>query len=71
VSIDRIQVVELDKGYGSGRLVDTITDPDNLDGVASGAIFGSSLYVNNARYATFPEADTPYWLTKLRIRPGK
>jgi hypothetical protein len=71
VSIDRIQVVELDKGYGSGRLVETITDPDNLDGVASGAIFGSDLYVNNARYATFPDPGTPYWLTKLRIRPGK
>ena len=72
VSIDRIQVVELDKGYASGTLVDTITDPDNLDGVASGAIFGSSLYVNNARYATFPLApDTPFWVTKIRIRPKK
>jgi hypothetical protein len=71
VSIDRIQVVELDKGYGSGTLVDTLTDPDNLDGVASGAIFGGSLYVNNARYATpFPlPPNTPFWVTKLRIRP--
>ena len=69
VSIDRIQVVELDKGNLSGTLVETITDPDNLDGVASGAIFGSSLYVNNARYATFPEPNTPYWVTKLGIRP--
>ena len=69
VSIDRIQVVELDKGALSGTLVDTITDPDHLDGVASGAIFGSSLYVNNARYATFPEPTTPYSLTRLRIRP--
>ncbi len=69
VSIDRIQVVELDKDYLSGKLVDTITDPDNLDGVASGAIFGSSLYVNNARYATFPDPTTPYTLTKIRIRP--
>lgn len=71
VSIDRIQVVELDKGNLSGTLVDTITDPDNLDGVASGAIFGNSLYVNNARYATFPEPNTPYWLTKLNTRPKK
>ncbi len=73
VSIDRIQVVELDKGYLSGTLVETITDPDHLDGVASGAIFGSSLYVNNARYVVdFPPApDTPFWVTKLPIRPKK
>ena len=73
VSIDRIQVVELDKGYLSGTLVETITDPANLDGVASGAIFGDSLYVNNARYVVpFPPApDTPFWVTKLRIRPLK
>jgi sugar lactone lactonase YvrE len=74
VSIDGIQVVQLDKDYLSGTLVKTITDPD-LDGVASGAIFGSSLYVNNARYNLFdigpPPPDTPYWLTKLRIRPKK
>jgi hypothetical protein len=73
VSIDRIQVVELDKGYLTGSLTETITDPDNLDGVASGAIFGNSLYVNNARYTIdFPPApDTPFWVTKLKIRPKK
>ncbi len=71
VLIDQIQVVELDKGYLSGTLVDVITDAENLDGVASGAIFGNSLYVNNARYTVeFPPApDTGYWLTKLKIRP--
>lgn len=45
------------------------TDTDHLDGVASGAIFASSLYVNYARYATFPDPATPYALTKLPIRP--
>lgn len=71
VSIDKIQVVELDKDYLSGTLVDEITDPENLDGVASGAIFGNSLYVNNARYTTEfpPSPDTPFWVTKLKIRP--
>ena len=71
-SIDRIQVVQLDKGYLSGTLVQTITDPVNLDGVASGAIFGDSLYVNNARYASVPfpaPPDAPFWITKLKIRP--
>jgi sugar lactone lactonase YvrE len=73
VSIDRIQVVELGKDYLSGTLIDVITDPENLDGVASGAIFGSSLYVNNARYAApLPTApDEPFWVTKLKIRPQK
>jgi len=69
--VDRIQVVELGKDYLSGTLVKTITDPANLDGVASGAIFGSSLYVNNARYFDFPTPDTEYWVTKLKIRPKK
>ena len=74
VSIDRIQVVELDKGYLSGTLAAPITDPANLDGVASGAIFGDSLYVNNARYASLGDPSTvlpdlPFWVTKLKIRP--
>lgn len=71
-SIDRIQVVQLDKRQLSGALVKTITDPENLDGVASGAIFGDSLYVNNARYASVPfptPPDAPFWITKLKIRP--
>ncbi|TXS95934.1 hypothetical protein FV139_00005 [Parahaliea maris] len=66
--IDRIQVVSLDKALLQGRLVGYITDPDNLDGVASGAILGDSLYVNNAHYTTYPEPDTPYELTKLKLK---
>jgi len=64
--VDGIQVVELDKGMLSGKLVGIITDPD-LDGVASGAIFGNSLYVNNARYSDFPAPPTEYWVTKLKL----
>ena len=68
---DRILVVELDKDLLSGTIVETITDPDLLDGVASGAIFGSSLYVNNAKYFEFPEPTTEYFLSKVPIRPKK
>jgi len=50
----------------SGNLVGTITDPD-MDGVASGAMHGNSLYVNNARYFDFPGSPTEYWITKLNI----
>jgi sugar lactone lactonase YvrE len=63
---DWIQVVALDKEMLTGTRVGIITDPD-MDGVASGAMFGNSLYVNNARYNTFPGPDTEYWLTKLDI----
>jgi len=69
--IDRIQVVELDRDLLTGTLVGSITDPDNLDGVASGAIFGGALYVNNARYRTFPQSDTEYDITRLSIRKVK
>jgi sugar lactone lactonase YvrE len=65
-SPDLIQVVALDDDMLTGTLLGVITDPD-MDGVASGALFGDSLYVNNARYFDFPTPDTEYWITKLSI----
>jgi sugar lactone lactonase YvrE len=62
---DWIQVVQLDPGMFTGALVGKITDPDNLDFVASGALFGKSLYVNNARYLTDREEDPANWVTRL------
>jgi sugar lactone lactonase YvrE len=59
---DEIQVVELDKDMRTGGLVGIITDPD-LDGVASGALFGKSLYINGARY--FADLVSEKWITKL------
>ena len=64
--IDTIQVVELSEDMLSGKLVNAITDPD-LDDVASGAFFGNSLYVNNARYSQPPGPDSEYWITKLKL----
>lgn len=64
--VDRIQVVVLDDDMLTGTLVGTITDPD-MDGVASGAMHGDSLYVNNARYFDFPGLPTEYWITRLNI----
>ena len=69
---DIVQVVVLDEDMLTGTLVGTITDPD-MDGVASGAMHGDSLYVNNARYNDFPgclpdpDGCTEYWVTKLSI----
>jgi hypothetical protein len=68
--VDTIQVVLLSDDMLTGTLLGTITD-DDMDGVASGALHGDSLYVNNARYNTLfageltPE--TPFWITKLNI----
>jgi len=72
---ESIQVVDLSDDMLTGHLLGTITDP-NMDGVASGAFFGGSLYVNNARYNNFPgcydpEDDstcTQYWITKLNVK---
>ena len=47
--VETVQVVELDNDMLTGEFVGTITDP-NMSGVASGALFGKSLYVNNAHY---------------------
>jgi glutamine cyclotransferase len=63
---DLVQVVLLDDDMLTGSLLGTITDPD-MDGVASGAMHGDSLYVNNARYGEFPGLPTEYWVTKLSI----
>jgi sugar lactone lactonase YvrE len=68
---DEIQVVKLDNDMRTGGLVGIITDPD-LDGVASGALFGNSLYVNGARY--FSDLVSEKWITKLNrhaVEPGE
>jgi hypothetical protein len=63
---DLVQVVLLDEDMLTGTLMGVITDP-GMDGVASGAMHGDSLYVNNARYGDFPGLPTEYWVTKLNI----
>ena len=63
---DMVQVVVLADDMLTGNRVGMITDP-SMDGVASGAMHGDSLYVNNARWGEFPEPDTQYWITKLNI----
>ena len=66
--MDAVQVVELDKEMLTGEFVGVINDP-SMSGVASGALFGKSLYVNNAHYDAFDEEGnvlyTERWITKL------
>jgi hypothetical protein len=64
--LDLIQVVVLSEDMLTGTLVGTIADPD-MDGVASGAMHGDSLYVNNARYLEYPGLPTTYDITKIDI----
>lgn len=59
-----VQVVTLAEDALSGEYMGFITDP-LLDGVASGALFGNSVYVNGARY--FSELVSEKWITKLNI----
>jgi sugar lactone lactonase YvrE len=63
--MDAVQVVKLDKEMLTGEYVGVIND-SSMSGVASGALFGKSLYVNNAHYDA--EGDNYYserWITKL------
>ena len=53
------------KKWLTGDLQGTITDP-NMGGVASGALFGKSLYVNGARY--FADLVSEKWIAKLDTR---
>ncbi|HKJ18797.1 MAG TPA: hypothetical protein VJ984_15690, partial [Xanthomonadales bacterium] len=64
--LDVIQVVTLSDDMLSGTLVGTISDSD-MDGVASGAMHGDKLYVNNARYLNFPGLPTEYQVTRINI----
>jgi sugar lactone lactonase YvrE len=69
--LDMVQVVVLDEGLLTGTRVGQITDP-SLRGLASGAMHGDSLYVNNAHYDACCDEDgnpfyTETWVTKLSI----
>jgi len=69
---DGVFVVVLSDDLLTGTNMGTITDPDT-DFLASGALHGDSLYLNNARYFSFPgclpdpDGCTQYWITKVNI----
>ena len=69
---DGVFVVVLSDDLLTGINMGTITDPDT-DFLASGALHGDSLYLNNARYFSFPgclpdpDGCTQYWITKVNI----
>jgi sugar lactone lactonase YvrE len=68
--LDMVQVVVLAEDMLTGTRLGQITD-SSLNGVASGAMHGDSLYVNNAHYDAFDDEGNPVyserWITKLNI----
>jgi hypothetical protein len=62
--LNQIAVVRLDRGFGSGRVVDTITHPD-FDVPTTVARQRGSLYLPNARFTTPPTPETEYWVTRV------
>jgi streptogramin lyase len=65
--LNQIAVVELDKGFASGRVVHTITHPD-FDVPTTVARKRGSLYLPNARFTTPPTPETDYWVTRVDKR---
>lgn len=62
---DQVYVIELDPDWKSGKLADTITDP-NLEGHSTAAIYADVLYVVNARWDAERTPETEYWLTQIK-----
>jgi sugar lactone lactonase YvrE len=59
-----VALVMLDQALGSGTVVGEVTSPD-LDIPSTAAWSGDRLYVVNARFATQPGPNVPYWITPL------
>ena len=65
--LNQIAVVRLDRDFGSGRVVRTITDED-FDVPTTVARKHGSLYLPNARFNTQPTPATEYWVTRVGKR---
>jgi sugar lactone lactonase YvrE len=63
--LNQVAVVELDPGFGSGTVVDTLTSPA-FDVPTTLARFAGALYAVNARFGTPPTPSTPYDVVRLR-----
>ena len=65
-SLDVVAKIALAPNLRSGRVVQRISDPANLDFPTTIAELGNRLYAVNARFDfPSPNASTPYWVTKL------
>ena len=62
--LNRIAVVSLAKGFASGAIARTITDPD-FDVPTTIDRYGNRLYAVNARFGTPPGPSTPYSVVQV------
>ncbi|WP_020386934.1 SMP-30/gluconolactonase/LRE family protein [Kribbella catacumbae] len=62
--LNKIAVLDLDQSGSSGRLVREIKSAD-FDVPTTAALFGSRLYLPNARFSTPPTPTTPYWVAAV------
>ena len=65
--LNEIAVVELGRGYRTGTVTDTLTDPD-FQVPTTVARIGSALYAVNARFGTPPTPDTDYTVVRVARR---
>lgn len=65
--LNQIAEITLSRGYRSGTLVRTLTDPDFQVPTTVGAANGS-LYAVNARFGTPPTPDTTYTVVRVSLR---
>jgi sugar lactone lactonase YvrE len=63
--LNQVAVVELDPGFGSGTVVDTLTS-SAFDVPTTLARFAGALYAVNARFGTPATPSTPYDVVRLR-----
>lgn len=64
--LNQIEVVEMDKEWSTGTIVDTITNP-NFRIPTTAATFGNALYLVNARFNVAPTPDTDYEAVRVSL----
>jgi hypothetical protein len=65
---NRVTVISLGVGLGSGVVLGDLTDP-SLDIPSTATVAAGRLWAVNLRFTTPPEPTTPYWITRLPLRP--
>ena len=63
-----VAVLRLGRHLRSARLLGEITSP-GLDIPTTATFAAGKLWAVNARFTTPPTPTTPYWITKLKVKP--
>ena len=65
---NRVTVISLGVGLASGVVLGDLTDP-SFDIPSTATVAAGRLWAVNLRFTTPPEPTTPYWITRLPLRP--